>query len=374
MIRFKSMPLVPFLILWVGIVQGAERKPGWETEWQNTLAAAKKEGQVSLYIYHNAAHIVAEKFRAAYPEIKVQMFQGRGGMIAQRIVAERRAGKYLADISLEGFNSNYLILHRKVKAFDPIKPALILPEVADESLWWEGKHHYLDEEGQYVFRVVGAPQLGSLFYNTKLVDAKEIKSFWDIAKPKWKGKIEARDARIPGPGNGALRFFYHNPELGPAFLRRLFGEMDIMLFHDFRQGTDWLARGKFAICFACADISEAKRRGLPVDEFGMMKEGAGLVSLASTLGLLNRPPHPHAAKLFINWFLSREGQIAFLKSSVEFGGDAQDSLRIDIPKDDVPPLDRRQPGVNYLDLDVGERLDMAPIIKVVNEALAGAQK
>ena len=53
-------------------------------------------------------------------------------------------------MSIEGFNSNYNILHA-AKAFDPIKPALILPEVVDESKWWRGKHSYLDPEGQYVF-------------------------------------------------------------------------------------------------------------------------------------------------------------------------------------------------------------------------------
>jgi hypothetical protein len=42
--------------------------------------------------------------------------------------------EYLADVSIEGFNSNYNILHT-AKVFDPIKPALILPEVVDESKW-----------------------------------------------------------------------------------------------------------------------------------------------------------------------------------------------------------------------------------------------
>lgn len=74
MLRFESLLSVPFLILWVGVVGGAERKPGWETEWQKTLAAAKKEGQVSLYIYHNAAHIVAERFRAALSRLPMRLW------------------------------------------------------------------------------------------------------------------------------------------------------------------------------------------------------------------------------------------------------------------------------------------------------------
>jgi hypothetical protein len=90
---------------------------------------------------------------------------------------------------------------------------------------------------------------GAINYNTKLVDPKEFKSYWDLLKPKWKGKIEARDIREAGPGAGNTRFFYYHPELGPPFIKRLFGETDVTLFRDFRQGPDWLATGKFAICF-----------------------------------------------------------------------------------------------------------------------------
>jgi iron(III) transport system substrate-binding protein len=313
-------------------------------------------------------------FQKRFPEIKLVGVALRGGGdIAKRILAERRAGKYLADVSIEGFNSNYNILHA-AKVFDPIKPALILPEVVDESKWWRGKHSYLDTEGQYVLRFNGVPQTGAAHYNSQQVNPKEFTSFWDFLNPKWKGKIEARDARVPGPGNGALRFFYHNPELGPQFIRRLFSEMDLALFRDFRQGPDWLASGKFAICFFCSDIPKAKRQGLPVDSFGAMKEGAGLVSQYGTMGLPTNAPHPNAAKIFINWFLSREGQLTLQRALAKASDEAPDSLRIDIPKDDVPAENRRVEGVKYLDLDVQGKLEMKPIVDVIEEALAASKK
>ena len=188
------------------------------------------------------------------------------------------------------------------------------------------------------------------------------------------GEIEARDARVPGPGNGALRFFYHNPELGPQFIRRLFSEMDITLFRDFRQGPDWLAGGKFAVCFFCSDIPKARRQGLPVDSFGAMKEGAGIVSQYGTMGFPSNAPHPNAAKVFINWFLSREGQLTLQRALAKASDEAPDSLRIDISKDDVPAENKRVEGVKYLDLDVQGRLDMKPILDVIEEALAANKK
>jgi iron(III) transport system substrate-binding protein len=257
----------------------------------------------------------------------------------------------------------------QVKNLDPIKPLLILPEVLDESKWWSGRHRYIEPEGEYIFMYLGHPQRGSVSFNTKLVNPKEFASFWDFLSPKWKGKIEVRDFRIGGSGQQNMKFFYYNPELGPKFIRRLFSEMDVTLFRDDRQGVDWLATGRFALCFFCygTDVLQAQKQGLPVDEFGYMKEGAALTSQSGTLSLVNKAPHPNAAKVFINWLLSREGQVTAQRVQTN-------SLRIDIPKDTVPPLERLMEGVKYVDVETPERMSMEPMITVFEEALADAKK
>jgi iron(III) transport system substrate-binding protein len=343
----------------------------WQKEWEKTLEAAKKEGQLTIYI--SGYEAVLPDFEKEYPEIKVTAVTGRGNQLGQRLLAERRAEKYIADVVSSGANPNYQQFYQ-AKALDPIKPALILPEVTDQTKWYLKTHQYSDPEGQYVFNYVGSATYGAVHYNTKLVDVKEFKSYWDLLNSKWKGKIEVRDIREAGPGAGNTRFFYHHPDLGPAFIRKLFGEMDVTLFRDFRQGPDWLATGKFAICFFC-DVDVLKRQGLPVDTFGpeAFKEGGGLVQQFGTLALVNRAPHPNAAKVFINWFLSRRGQIALQKRTLA-GESPADSLRIDIPKDDVPYLNRRLEGIKYLDTGKPEWIEMKPIIEVVNEALKAAGK
>ncbi len=139
--------------------------------------------------------------------------------------------------------------------------------------------------------------------------------------------------------------------------------------------TDWLAVGKFAICFFCRAVRKAKLQGLPVNQFGLMKEGAGLTSKGGTINLMNKAPHPNAAKVFTNWLLSREGQIAFMKKVKVDEGRAEDSLRIDIPKDEfIPPDAQRKEGVAYIDVDTPERRDMSPIFKLLKETLAKAAK
>ena len=349
----------------------AQAKPTWQQEWEKTLEAAKKEGQVVVYI--SGYDAVLADFEKEFPEIKVTAVTGRGNQLGPRLLAERRAEKYLADVSSTGANPNYQQYYLG-KALDPIKPALILPEVTDPSNWYLKRHQYSDPEGQYVFNYVGSATYGAVNYNTKLVDAKDFKSYWDLLTPKWKGKIAARDVREAGPGAGNTRFFYYHQDLGPAFIRKLFGEMEVTLFRDFRQGPDWLATGKYAICFFC-DVDVLKQQGLPVDTFGprVFKEGGGLVQQFGTVALLNRAPHPNAAKVFINWLLSRSGQIALQKRTAHAESPA-DSLRTDIPKNEVPFEQRRLPDIKYLDTGKPEWMDMKPVLDVVNEALKAAGK
>ena len=346
-----------------------EAKSG--NDWWRVVEAAKKEGQLTVYI--SGYEAVLPFFEKEFPEIKLTAVTARGNQLGQRLLSERRAEKYLADVVSSGANPNYQVFY-PAKALAPIKAALILPEVVDQTKWYLNKHQYSDPESQYVFNYVGSATYGAVNYNSKLVDIKEFKSYWDLLNSKWKGKIEARDIREAGPGAGNTRFFYYHSDLGPPFIRKLFGEMDATLFRDFRQGPDWLATGKFSICFFC-DVDVLKQQGLPVDTFGprVFKEGGGLVQQFGTLSFVDRAPHPNAAKVFINWLLSRRGQIALQRSQANAESPA-DSLRIDIPKDDVPFQSRRLDGVRYLDTGRPEWIEMKPILDAVNEALKAAGK
>jgi iron(III) transport system substrate-binding protein len=371
MSKTKSLLLGLFYVFFGGAAYGAEAKPASQLDWEKTIAAAKKEGQVTVYI--SGYEEVLPEFQKDFPEIKVTAVTGRGSQMAQRLLTERRGDKYLADVFSSGGVTTHGQLH-KAKVLDPIKPVLILPEVTDTSNWYQKKHHYADPEGRYVFSYVGSATYGSINYNTKLVDAKEIQSYWDLLEPRWKGKIIARDIRTPGPGSGNARFFYYHSELGAPFLRKLFGEMDITLFRDYRQGPDWLAVGKYSICFFC-DVDVLKQQGLPVDTFGpkVFKEGGGLVQQFGTLTLVNKAPHPNAARVFINWLLSRKGQ-SVLQKTLAKSESPPDSLRIDIAKDEVPLISRRVDGVNYIDTSKPEWQSMKPILDVVKEALQSAGK
>jgi ABC-type Fe3+ transport system substrate-binding protein len=90
-------------------------------------------------------------------------------------------------------------------------------------------------------------------------------------------------------------------------------------------------------------------------------------------GLINRAPHPNAAKVALNWLFSREGQILYQRT-FQSGGEGPDSLRTDIPKDDVPRDNRRMEGGNYLITDNAEWMDFTPIRAFIKDIWAKGKK
>ncbi len=364
---FLTKRLAVIVILWLlfaSLSQSAESKPASQTDWEKAIAAAKKEGEVRLWGDQEITHpdIVAA-FAKEYPFIKAVTVSGRVGELMPRIIAERRAGKYLADLYSGGLGGRSFFDFLKTGVLDPIKPVLLLPEVVDGSKWLNGEHYYADGEKRFVFMYEGSLAGVGLHYNTNLVDLKEFRSYWDLLNPKWKGRILLYE-RV-GVGSPSVVRFYYNAQLGPDFLRRLLTEMDLTVSQDRRQSSDWLASGKFPICIDCGDTDRAKQQGLPVDEFphANLKEAGYEISTSgnSGLALVNNAPNLNAARVFANWFLSREGQTVWQAVMNTKVLEPSDSMRIDIPKDKVAAPARREEGRKYrvtgfLDPDPPEKL------------------
>jgi iron(III) transport system substrate-binding protein len=347
----------------------AAEKTSWQLDWEKTVQAAKQEGQIVIYAAIGPYHPqIFTEFHKDHPEIKATIVHGNSSRISPRLLSERRAGKFLADVYLGGPTSLYSFYLNKL--FDPLAPLLVLPEVVDASLWWEAKHLYIDPERKHIFVNEGSVSGLTITYNSQLAKPAEFKSYWDLFQPKWKGKIVSLDARDPGFGASELRYVYYHPELGGEFIRRLFGEMDVVLSREHQQAIDWVAIGKVALCAFCRDgfATKAKSQGLPVDYINPndLKEMPRLRGSAGAVTLVNKAPHPNAAKVFINWFLSRRGQVVYQDSH----GD-RDSLRIDIAKEKVPAPQRRLAGRKYFFVEGPEYINVKPAVKIIDDALGG---
>ncbi|HMF47527.1 MAG TPA: hypothetical protein VK603_02715 [Candidatus Saccharimonadales bacterium] len=353
------------------ITLAAETKTSSEAEWAQTITAAKEEAKVGVFLYQRENIEAAVKvFEKKFPDIQVVTASTPAAETGPRLMAERRAGKFLWDVCLCGPTTPFAVLY-PAKALDPIKPALLTPEVTDASKWWESKHQYMDPEGSHIFVFVGSVDMPNVFYNKHLVDPTEFKSYWDIIKVKWRGKIVAVDPRQPGRPRVGTRILYNLPELGEKFLTRLFAETDVALSRDDRQALDWLAVGKYALCLFCGNIEAARTQGLGVEEVETYrwKEIPAISSGSNgSIALMNQAPHPNAARVFINWLLSREGQVSFQKS-MNSADLLVESMRVDIAKDPVPVPQRRVAGVKYIIMDTPERSNQEPVNKLLKEII-----
>jgi len=263
--------------------------------------------------------------------------------------AERKAGLYLWDVLISGTNTALDALIPN-KFLDPLEPALILPEVKDSKYWRGGAPVFLDP-GHQSF-IMTLMHRGTLYINSNLVNPKEFTSHKDLLDPKWKGKIVADDPRKSGTGQATFLFFYRHPQLGGDFIRSL-SRQDVSFAKNYAQEVDMLGQGRFPVGIGLSDsiIEERTKRGVPVAILDprLLKEGAPITPASGALSLVNRAPHPNAAKLYINWLLSKEAQTALAQTTGYI------SNRVDVPTDHASPWKIPQPdSIKIYDADAKE--------------------
>jgi iron(III) transport system substrate-binding protein len=194
---------------------------------------------------------------------------------------------------------------------DPVMPAMILPAVRDPKQWW-GDHIWADNAKRYVYSFT-AYMTETIWYNTTLVNAEEINSWESLLDPKWKGKMVILDPRSPGSGESNWAFLLRIK--GEPFLAKLAAQ-EMTVGRNLRQLGEAVARGKSAISIGVSyyTYSPFIKAGLPVKSISNIKEGYYAGTGSGNLAVLKNAPHPNAAKVFVNWLLSRDGQTAFTKA------------------------------------------------------------
>lgn len=342
-------------------------KGDWKQDWEKTVAAAEKEGEVTLYAQSRAGVGKALlAFKDAYPKININFIGGSGSDLAKKVMAEKRAGKHLVDVSVGGGGTMVLVYH-KAGLLQPIPPLLILPEVTDQTKWWSKKHLYSDPEGQHVFMAQGDAGSGIGAINTNFIKPSEIQSWWDLLAAKYKGKIVMTDPDSAG-NIGNWRFIYYSTDLGPKFIRRLLTETQVTFAENEHQMMDWVGAGKYHIHVLAKleNTENARKQGLPVKQIFSEKEGDTISTGSGHIIAFKNAPHPNATKVYLNWFLSRDGQLIWQKLT------GRNSFRTDIPKDMIPYKEEQVPkeGGKYLLSSLPQYEEVKPLRKLVDEVLA----
>lgn len=331
----------------VPIKTAAPAATGWEQELQQTAEAAKKEGSVVVYMTAGAdvREALTKGFGSKYG-IKLEALNMTGREMAVKLTRERQSGLFLADIYQGGVTTPITLLKPSGTFFDPLEPSFILPELKDSDLiaktWYNGKLLWVDKDKTTL------PFLGFVIdwalINTDFVKVDEMKSLRDLLNPKWKGKQLIYDPSSTGVGGklfGTITTYVYG---GSFDFWREMAKQEPVVMRDHRQMAEWIAQAKYYMAVAPRpEESQAmKDAGAHVTLLLPPVEGAILTTGSGGLAIMNKAAHPNAAKLYVNWLLSKEGLTTFTKA---YGAP---SLRLDVPTDFLPKEKQRQPGVKYI--------------------------
>jgi iron(III) transport system substrate-binding protein len=333
----------------------AAQSPGIVTEpqWAELIAAAKQEGTVAIASggapsrqYRPVIQAFQRKF-----DIRTQISTGNANDTTNRVLAERQAGRRTADLALLSVRTNNARLI-PAGALVPISPLLMLPEVTDLTLWHGGRHWYGDERSTYVFIYhASADSTYATWYNSEKVSEDELrtlKSQWDIFHPRWKGRLLGPAMTDPS-GIRQMSDSWLAQDRGPEWVRRYLLEAGVTFSSDRRILENWLAGGRFHVWpvkQSSEGLIDLQKNGLPVAQLDLPMAKPILRTSGSgcCISVFEGAPHPNAAKLFLNWFLSKEGQ-ALTHSSIPNLDRA--SLRNDIPWGEVLKDQIRSPDKQY---------------------------
>ena len=261
---------------------------------QDIYEAAKKEGTVVWYVTFplDEATPIARIFEERYPGIKVEIVRGSGTRLAERFETEYRANRQMCDVFTGALLDPFLAYKRSGWLTEWKAP--------------EGKaipDNYKDEGFWYLEGIT----MSSMLFSPDRVKKEEIPTEpMDLVKPHWKGRV----GTIPSwaTGTGFEFAYYVEYVLGhkdyPVKLKEVEPKMQSAQAKLVRMVTS----GEIDLAFPIADYNlyRFKKRGAKIEGV-YPKDGAP--TNTRPVAIPANAPHPNAAKLFLNWRLSEEGQI-----------------------------------------------------------------
>ncbi len=277
----------------------------WKQDWERTVTAAKKEGELVISGPSGRGWREAlMKFQEAYPEIAVKITPSAGRDFWPRLMKEREIGQYLWDLRVGGSDNNTHVLRRQ-GYFAPIRDLLVLPEVLDENAWHGGIDGLFNDTDKRYLLTFALYEQGMAHYNKKFI--KGPMTLDDVVKPAFVGKISMAD---PRGGSSLSTTAVILKYKGEDFVRKLIVDQKPVITKEPRQQMQWLASGRYPIAFGLptAAMVEYAGRGASVDEFGKVEGPIAWSQGVGGASLLTNAPHANAAKVFLNWILTKDVQ------------------------------------------------------------------
>lgn len=258
---------------------------------RETYNAAITEGEVQFYTSHSLAHDMemARAFMSRFPEIKVEITRAGGATLHEKLLTEEAAGVLKADIYINS-DTNYLQeLYEKGWIREHTPPSCgMYPEESKLA-------------GYYY--PTGASAI-IITYHSEIVSEEEAPKDWvDLGDPKWKGRLGGQ--RLGGGAMWSMVCFIRS-QLGADILEA-WGENKPIMYTSGSGLATALVAGEFVVTpmglYAGYPMKYAQ--GAPIE---LVYPESGFPLYIPSIALLKQGENPNAAKLFINWYLSAEGQ------------------------------------------------------------------
>jgi iron(III) transport system substrate-binding protein len=256
------------------------------------IAAAKAEGKLVLYTA-NFAEVEQEtikEFNKRFPEIKVEMVRAPGGQLITRVKTEAAAGKLIADIVDHSDRALMLPLADLFQDYAPPNAADYDPASLVSPKFWP--------------RLTA---IWSIAYNTELVKDPP-KTWMDLTKPQY-DKMTAQVFAQSG-GTTWTRIMFERQVLGEDYWAKQAATHPV-LYPSGAPMSDAMVRGEIAMGPLIYNAVYPKQKeGAPLK---VVFPPEGVPANPYATGIPKTATHPNAARLYLNWSLSKEGQAFMIK-------------------------------------------------------------
>jgi iron(III) transport system substrate-binding protein len=276
------------------------------------VAKAEQEGEVVYYSHDGEAGIAAllEGFRKDFPKIKTNYVRAQTGALYAKITAERSANRFGVDV-LQLSDISPAIDFQKKGGYEPY----VSPEHAAY------KPAYQSTPGGH-FTWMGVTFAGIAYNRSKVKPEQAPKTWKDILSPAYKDGISAK---LSTSGMQHMQWYMLRKLYGADFWPE-FAKQRPKGFDSRAQLFDRLAKGDDRVCALAeyAGYTLFKEKGAEID---FVSPPDGLPATPALIGVVNRAPHPEAARLFLDWALSNRGQAVNQTQTILLYG----SVRSDAP-------------------------------------------
>lgn len=298
-----------------------------DVAWAKIVEAGRKEGKLTFYAsayLGDTGVAVRNAFKNKY-DIDMEIITGPGAAFIERLKTEKRMGSMVGDVVQPA--TSFAMTMKNQDLLELVSPEL--PSPRNRNDFRVGP--FLDKEGYILISTV--VQNGPAA-NTKLVKPEdEPKSWQDMLNPKWKGKLVA-GTPVTTLGLYVPLVTLLNAKAITLEMIRDMGKQDVAFTTSAAQTAERLARGDYPMALQLA-VNQANsfiEQGAPIKVLPMA-EGNAVTS--GVVAQVKGGPHPNAARLFLDWTISAEGQAIYHKANRTTG------VRKDVP--DYQPQALRLP-------------------------------